>query len=141
MPALTIYFSFIVIIHYKREKSGLHIDSQIYQHTHNFTSPLLGIFKLTQSITFVSYLTPSSASHGSLNTGQALSWLTRKALCGLPAAAPSVFLVGNAIFVPPRPNCSCSLPVEEPSPSSSPLPVMCCSTHCPSPHLFRSPWP
>ena len=120
-------------------------------HTHNFTSPLLGIFRLTQSITLVSYLTPSSASHGSLNTGQALSCLTRKALCGLPAAAPSVFLLGNAIFVPPRPNCSCSLPVGEPSPPSSPLPVPCCSTHTarPSPvqvslalgvRLRRSSW-
>lgn len=121
-----------VIIHYKRGSGLAHRLSDLPTHTHKFSSPLLGIFKHTQPITIISYATPSNASHGSLNTGHTLSGLTRKALCGLPAASPSAFLLGNAIFVPSRPNCSCSLPAGEPFPSSSPLPDVCCSTHCPS---------
>lgn len=127
-------FPDIVIIPYKKDRKQACTRTLrfINTHTHNFTSSLLGIFKHTQPITVVSYLTPSNASHGSLNTGHTLSRLTRKALCGLPAVSPSAFLLGNAIFVPPRPNCSCSLPAGEPSPSSSPWPDVCCSTHCQS---------
>ena len=126
-------FPDIVIIPCKKERKQAYTRTLRFTNTHTqFYQPSPG------------NLHTHTANHSRLlpNTRQRFSWFPEHrthsqradkegplwAACCLPFSVP----LGNAIFVPPRPTCSCSLPAGEPSPSSSRPPDVCCSTRCQS---------